>query len=114
MAGLTPTGLHLGDAEQAVALFAGQLGAVPLEEIVRGAAYTGGCSKRVEALLATLFLIAEGPAQAEEREDNEEEDLKYVPGVRQCRMEGLADIRAQQKCEKQNERRFCGEEELPL
>ncbi len=114
LAGLAPAGLHLRDAEQAVALFADQLGTVPLEEVVRRTTYARGCCKRVEALLAALLLIAEGPAQADKREEDEEKDLKQVCGERQGRVDGLADICAQQKCEKQNERCFFGEEELAL
>ena len=64
--GLAPTGLHLGNAEQAVAVLADEFGAVPLEEVARRAADAFGRVERVQAVLAAVFLVGEGPAQAEE------------------------------------------------
>ena len=95
LAGLAPTGLDLGDAEQAVAVFAEELGAVPLQQIVGGAADAGGRGKQMQALLAALLLIGEGPAQAEQRVDDEEEDLQDVRGIGEERVDWPAGIRAQ-------------------
>jgi hypothetical protein len=95
-------------------MFAGQLGTVPLQQIVRGATYAGGGSKRVKTMLAALLLVKEGPAKADQREDDKEDDLKQLRGIRQRRMDRLADIRAQQKSEKQNERHLRTEKKLSL
>ena len=97
-----------------MALLAVQLGAVPLKEIVRGPTYAHGGGERLYALFAALLLVAESPTQADKREDHEAENLKEVGGVWQGSVNGLADICAQQKCEKQNLRYLYGEEEMSL
>jgi len=97
-----------------VALFAEELSAVPLEEVVGGAADAGGGGEGAEALFAALLLIEEGPAEAEEREDEEEPDLQDVCEVGQGRVNGQAEICAEEKGEEQDEGCLGGEEELAL
>jgi len=119
LAGLAPAGLDLGNAEQPVALFAVELGAVPFEQIVGGTADAGGGVEQVQALLAALLLIAEDPAQADEREEYEGEELKDVGDVAggdvDCRAGVYAEQKyeqAEEKCEQQDLRHFGGEEGL--
>ena len=58
-----------------MALFADQLRAAPLEEIVRGAADRCRRGERAEALLATLAVVVQRPAQPDERQDRKRENL---------------------------------------
>ena len=96
LAVLVPAGFNLGNAEHAVAVPADLLGAVPLEQIARRAADASGRVKAAEAVLAALILIEEGPAQTEEREENEGEDLNDVGGEGRRGVEGTRDVGAEE------------------
>ena len=61
-----PTGGDSGDVEEGVAVHAHQLGAVPGEESSGGLADLRRMFNHSETYGATLPLIAQGPAQAEE------------------------------------------------
>jgi len=59
-------------------------------------------------------LVTPSPAQADKRQDGEEENLQQVCYVWRGSMHRLAKIRAQQKHEQQRERRLRSQEELPF
>jgi hypothetical protein len=113
-AGLAPAGFHLGDAQRAMTLLADQLRAAPFEEIVRGAADRSRRSERAEALLAALAVVVQSPAQTNERQDRERENLQKVCDVWRSRMHRLTEISARQEHEQQGKRCLRPQEKLPF
>ena len=99
-AGLTPTRLHLGDAEQAMPVFATALGAIPFQKIARRPTDASRCGKRAQTPFAALLLITDCPAQPEKREQDEGEELQQIGREWNVGMERQAQINAQQKSEK--------------
>ena|ERR1700731_2446774 len=93
-------------------LFADGLRAAPLQEIVRGTTDRGRRGERAETLLAALAVVMQSPAQTDERQDREREDLQEVRDVWSSRMHQLREVSAQQKHEQQGEGRLRPQEEL--
>ena len=110
--GLTPARLHLGDAKQAMPVFAAPLSAIPLQKIARRPADASRRGKRAQALLAALLLITDRPAQTEKREQDKGEELQQIGRKWNVGMERQAQINAQQESEKQNLQRFQRKEGL--
>lgn len=97
-----------------MALLAAEFGAVPFKKIVRRTAHACRCGEGVQALLAALLLVAEGPAQTDQRNEDERENLEEVGGVRQRGVYRPTEVVAQQKRESEDFRDLHGKEELPL
>ena len=95
-------------------MFAALLSAVPLQKIMRRPADAGGCGERAQTLLATLVLVADGPAQADESEENKGEELQQIGGERDSGVKRQAQVDAQQKGQQQNLQRLQAEEEISL
>src|SRR5580704_2097446 len=99
-----PTCLDLGNAETAVTLSAGLLGAGPLKEVMRRTTDPSGCSERAQALLAALLLVVKGPAHGQQREKNEDEKLQKIGCAWQWDVKRPREADAKQKHEQKCER----------
>lgn len=95
-----------------MAAFAGELGAVPLEEVAGWSADAGGGGERAEAVFAAGFLVCEGPAEGDEGEEDEREDLDEVCGEGVGRGERGGEVGAEEEGEEKEKVEFGGEEEL--
>lgn len=93
-------------------MLAGELCAVPLQEVVGGAAYAGRGGEDVQATLAAVLLIVDGPADADEGEEDEGEDLEEVGGVGEQRVDGEAEVGAEEEDGDEGGEDLGGEEEL--
>ena len=65
-------------------------------------------------MFAALLLIADGPAQAQQREEHEGEELQQIRGKWDPRVQRYAEIDAQQKSQQQNLECLQDEEEMAL
>ena len=112
LAGTAPACFHFGKVEPAVAVAADLLGAVPFQEVVGGAADARGGLEREEAMLAAIFLVVEGPAEAGDGEDGGEEGLADVEREGELGVERLAEVDADEEGEQEHERGLQEEEDL--
>ena len=113
-AGLAPAGFHFRDAEQPVAPRTVQLRTIPLQQVMRGTADASGRCERVQAVFAALLLIVNCPAQADQREENEEINPEEVGRGGERVVQRLTGIEAQDKGEDQDLDDFRREEGLLL
>lgn len=112
LAGSAPAGFEFGDGEAAVAAFAAEFGAVPFEEVAGGAADACRSGERAEAVFAALLLVGKRPAEGEQGEKNEREDLEEVGRERVWGGDRLRDGGAEEKREQKEEGELGGKEAL--
>ncbi len=91
---------------------AGELGAVPLEEVAGGAADAGGGGEGAETDFAAPFAVGDGPAEGDEGEEDEGEALEEVGGEGVRGGEGGGEVGAEKEGGEEQEEEFGGEEEL--